>query len=102
MCFIEPSTDIKSIVKDFEKGVKLTETKKQVEERYKLSPTQEIQRFLAHFTAMLLLVFLLIPCMFLASGIISFSQTIDFLTTVMAILGPITGAVWGFYFQSIK
>lgn len=94
--------DIDSIVKDLEKSVKLTETKRRVEDKYKLSPTQEIQRFLAHFTAMLLSVFLGIPFLFLAFGKISFTQTVDLITTIAAILGPITGAVWGFYFQSTK
>jgi hypothetical protein len=52
--------------------------------------------------AFLLFFFLIIPFILLGAKIISFPDAMDAVKTVMASLGPLTGAVWGFYFQTIK
>jgi hypothetical protein len=77
-------------------------TKSPISVKVTSTPTEQIQKLLARFTAILLFTFLLIPFLLLAGKIISYTETIDAVKTVMASLGPLTGAVWGFYFQNVK
>jgi len=94
-----PKSEIEEMISDFSKNVPI---KSSIPVKVTSTPTEQIQRLLARFTAFLLFTFLLIPFLLLSAGIISYTETIDAVKTIMASLGPLTGAVWGFYFQNIK
>lgn len=85
-----------------ESGLDVKEKTEEYQNYVQISPDKRIQMHLAWFTMILLIIFLTIPCIFFAYERITFDQLKDFLTTIMALLGTITGAVWGYYFNSIK
>jgi hypothetical protein len=81
--------------------ITLSETNKKIEKN-KRTTKEMLQIYLTKFTARILLLFLFIPFILLPFDIISFDQLIDLITKIMAVLGPIVGAVWGYSFHSMQ
>lgn len=78
--------------------VKLSDFLKRVED--KTSIRDQIVRInLAYITSFLFGFFLFLPFLQLSLGQIMYEQAIEVIKTIASILGPITGLVWGFYFN---
>jgi len=93
------------IIRDFnqvkDKGVTISEIRSTKEETTR-TPLTQVQMELARFTMIMLMIFFGIPFILFSWKALNYEQLIDLLTKIMALLGPLIGAVFGYYFRSMQ